>query len=53
MDLDQLKNRIEWLDDERRKDKATIAELQKKLSKIFRKYSSRKSHGLFLLYQSI
>jgi chromosome segregation ATPase len=34
MDLDQLKNRIEWLDDERRKDKATIAELQKKLSKI-------------------
>lgn len=31
MDLDQLKNRIEWLDEERRKDKATISGLQKKI----------------------
>ena len=30
MDLDQMKNRIEWLDEERRNDKGTIADLQKK-----------------------
>ncbi|MBI3158876.1 MAG: hypothetical protein HYZ26_04685 [Chloroflexi bacterium] len=34
MDLEQLEKRVEWLDEERRKDKATIAELQKRLSKL-------------------
>ncbi len=34
MDIDQMKNRIEWLDEERRKDKATISDLQKKIKKI-------------------
>jgi chromosome segregation ATPase len=34
MDLDQLEKRVEWLDEERRKDKATIAELQKRLAKL-------------------
>lgn len=31
MDMDQLEKRVEWLDEERRKDKATIAALQKRI----------------------
>lgn len=32
MDLDQLNKKIEWLDDERRKDKTTIAMLKERIS---------------------
>ena len=34
MDIDQLQNRVEWLDDERRKDKGTIADAQKRIAKL-------------------
>ncbi len=34
MDLEQLQKRIEWLDEERRKDKAALADLQKKLTQL-------------------
>ncbi len=32
MDIDQLARKLEWLDEERRRDKATIASLQERLS---------------------
>lgn len=32
MDFDQIAKRLEWLDDERRKDKTTIATLEKRIS---------------------
>lgn len=34
MELDQLEKRIEWLDKERRNDKKTISDLQKRLAKM-------------------
>ena len=34
MDQEQLEKRVEWLDDERRKDKGTISDLQKKIAKL-------------------
>ena len=34
MELDQLEKRVEWLDEERRADKKTIAELQKQVQKM-------------------
>ncbi|TAK14118.1 MAG: hypothetical protein EPO32_02940 [Anaerolineae bacterium] len=34
MDMNQLEKRVEWLDEERRKDKATITALQKKLAEL-------------------
>lgn len=42
MDKEQLVKRIEWLDDERRKDKGTITDLQKRLAKLEGQYERSK-----------
>ena len=34
MDNDQLVKRVEWLDEERRSDRSTISELQKRIAKL-------------------
>ncbi len=34
MDLDQITKRVEWLDEERRNDKATITALQERVAKL-------------------
>ena len=34
MDLEQLNNRVDWLDDERRKDKLAIATLEERLANL-------------------
>ncbi len=40
MEIEQLTKRLEWLDDERRKDKSTIATLENKLEKLEEKLNA-------------
>ena len=54
MEIEQLTKRLEWLDDERRKDKSTIATLENKLEKLEEKLNSpgKKSPLLLEAYHS-
>ena len=40
MEIEQLEKRLEWLDDERRKDKSTIATLENRLEKLEEKLNA-------------
>jgi chromosome segregation ATPase len=42
MEIEQLEKRLEWLDDERRKDKSTIATLENKIEKLEDKLNASK-----------
>ncbi len=42
MEIEQLEKRLEWLDDERRKDKSTIASLENKIEKLEDKLNASK-----------
>ena len=40
MEIEQLTKRLEWLDEERRKDKSTIATLENRLEKLEEKLTA-------------
>ena len=50
MDFEQIAQRLEWLDNERRKDKLVISTLEERLTKLERGYTtciSKKKFGIW------
>jgi chromosome segregation ATPase len=52
MEIEQFEKRLEWLDDERRKDKSTIATLENKLDKLEEKLNTARKEVSTITVQS-